>query len=152
METKPNLYNLPPIVAPKYNFKINAPEFNMNNDEFLIWFLEGVLEKYPDYYDCLTHLGNVYTAKGMYEKGLNVDLKLVKLKPANNLVHYNLACSYSLLGNINAAINTLEKAIDLGYKEVEHLERDSDLVNIRLDIRYKELIEKLKAKCSRKDS
>ncbi len=82
----------------------------------------------------------------MHEKGLNVDMKLAELKPANPLVHYNLACSYSLLGNIDAAINTLKKAIDLGYKDVEHLERDSDLINIRSDKRYKELIEKLKAK------
>lgn len=146
MEKKSDSYNLPPIAAPNYNFTINAPEFKMNDDDFLIWFLAGVLERHPDYYDCLMYLGNIYTTKGMYEKGLNVDLKLAELKPANPLVHYNLACSYSLLGNTDAAINTLKKAIDLGYKDVEHLERDSDLINIRSDKRYKELIEKLKAK------
>ncbi|MBI2559937.1 MAG: hypothetical protein HYW14_02240 [Planctomycetes bacterium] len=146
MEKKSDSYNLPPVATPNYNFAINAPEFKMNEDDFLIWFLEGVLEIHPDYYDCLMYLGNIYTAKGMYEKGLNADLKLAELKPTEPLIQYNLACSYSLLGNIDAAINILKKAIDLGYKDVEHLERDNDLVNIRADKRYKELIEKLRAK------
>lgn len=151
MEPKAGSYNLPPITTPNYNFTINAPEFKMNEDAFLIWFLEGVLEKHPDYYEGLMHLGNIYTAKGMYEKGLSVDLKLAELRPADSLVHYNLACSYSLLGNIDAAIDTLKKAIALGYRDVEHIERDQDLMNVRSDKRYKELIEKLKGKERRKD-
>jgi tetratricopeptide (TPR) repeat protein len=146
METMPNSYNFTPITTPKYNFTINDPEFKKDEDEFLIWFLEGVLESYPDYHDCLMHLGNIYTTKGMHEKGLNVDLKLVKHKPADPLVHYNLACSYSLLGDTDDAINTLKKAIELGYKDVKYLEQDSDLINIRSDERYPGLIEKLKAK------
>lgn len=146
MEKKSCSFNLPPITAPKYNFKINAPEFKMNDDEFFIWFLEGVLERYPDYYECLMYLGNIYTAKGMYEKGLNIDLRMVKLKPADPLVHYNLACSYSLLKDTDAAIDALKRAIDLGYKDIKHLERDRDLTNVRADKRYKELIEKFKVK------
>lgn len=151
MEMKSGSYNLPPITAPKYSFTIRDPEFKKNDDEFLIWFLEGVLEKYPDYHECLMHLGSIYTTKGMYEKGLDVDFKLVKLKPTDPLVHYNLACSYSLLGKVDSAISTLKEAMDLGYRDVEHIERDRDLINIRPDKRYKELIETLKAKGRRKD-
>lgn len=150
MEAKSSSSNLPPIAVPNYNFTINTPEFKLNGDDFLIWFLEDVLGRYPDYYDCLMYLGNIYTTKGMYEKGLNVDVKLAELKPADPLVHYNLACSHSLLGNTDAAINTLKKALDLGYKDVEHIERDHDLNNIRADKRYKELIKKLTEEVRRK--
>lgn len=145
MEIKSSTYNLPSVTIPKYNFTLNAPEFKMSGDDFFIWFLVGVLEKNPNYYEGLMHLGNIYTEKGMYEEGLGIDLKLAKLKPTDDLVHYNLACSYSLLGNIDEAINTLRKAIVLGYKDVEHLERDRDLASIRSDERYAELVKKLKA-------
>ena len=44
-----------------------------------------------------------------------------------SVVHYNLACSYSLLGSVNKALKSLGKAIDLGYNDISHLENDSDL-------------------------
>ncbi len=78
---------------PEYKFDLKTPEFRKTDDEFEIWFLEGVLESYPAYVEGLMFLGNVYTANGMYEKGLKIDIKLAKLKPSDPLVHYNLACS-----------------------------------------------------------
>ena len=132
------------ITLPNYEFIIKSPEFKKEGEEFIIWFLEGILEKNPNYIDCLMYLGNAYTENGMYEKGLLVDQKLSRLKPNDPLVHYNLACSYALLKNIDAAFNALEKAITLGYNDVAHLEMDKDLAHLRGDIRYKKLIEKIK--------
>ena len=85
---------------PEYNFELKAPEFQKSDEEFIVWFMEGVIEDYPYFLECLMYLGNAYTAMGEYEKGLQIDVRLVKLKPEDPLVHYNLACSYSLLGNI----------------------------------------------------
>lgn len=92
------------------------------------------------------YLGNAYTVQGMYEKGLLVDQKLSRLRPTDPLVHYNLACSYALLKNIDAAFEALEMAITVGYKDMYHLERDKDLVYLKEDDRYQKLIEKMK-KC-----
>jgi len=130
--------------VPEYKFDLNMPEFLKTDDEFEIWFLEGILEIYPAYAECLMFLGNSYTANGMFEKGLKVDVKLSKLKPCDSVVHYNLACSYSLLGSVDKALESLGKAIDLGYNDIEHLEGDSDLDGLRDEVGYEMLINKLK--------
>ena len=129
---------------PEYKFDLKTPEFLKTDDEFEIWFLEGVLEIYPAYAECLMFLGNSYTANGMYEKGLKIDVKLSKLKPCDSVVHYNLACSYSLLGSVNKALESLGRAIDLGYNDIKHLENDSDLDGLRDEAGYEMLINKLK--------
>lgn len=132
------------ITLPNYAFIINSPEFKKEGEEFTIWFFENIIEKNPNYVDCLMYLGNAYTANGMYEKGLMVDQKLSRLRPKDPMVHYNLACSYALLKKIDTAFDALEKAIALGYKDVYHLEMDKDLAYLREDIRYRKLIEKIK--------
>lgn len=142
MESKNRFLNS--ITLPNYEFIINSPEFKKEGAEFTIWFFENIIEKNPNYVDCLMYLGNVYTANGMYEKGLMVDQKLSLLRPKDPMVHYNLACSYALLKKIDAAFDALEKTIALGYKDVYHLEMDKDLTYLRKDIRYKELIRKIK--------
>ena len=132
------------LEIPEYRFELKTPEFQKTDDEFTIWFLEGVIEKYPTYVECLMYLGNAYTATGMYEKGLKVDLKLARLRPKDPLVHYNLACSFSLLRRLNESLGSLEKAIDLGYDDLVHLVNYSDLDSLRDDEVYKVLINKLK--------
>lgn len=132
------------LKIPEYTFDLKTPEFQKTDDEFMIWFLEGIIEKYPSYVECLMYLGNAYTAKGVYEKGLKIDLKLARLRPRDPLVYYNLACSYSLLGKIDTALDTLDKAIDLGYNDLMHLENDSDLDRLRDEEGYRKLIDRLK--------
>lgn len=144
MKTKAKNRSLNSITLPNYEFNIKSPEFQKEGEAFTIWFLEGILEKNPDYIDCLLYLGNAYTVNGMYEKGLIVDQKLSRLKPNDPVVHYNLACSYALAKSIDAAFDALEKAISLGYKDIYHLERDKDLSPLREDDRYKKLVEKIK--------
>jgi len=132
------------LEIPEYRFDLKTPEFQKSDDEFTIWFLEGVLDKYPTYVECLMYLGNAYTATGMYENGLEVDLKLEKLRPEDPLVYYNLACSFSLMEMHSESLEALEKAIDLGYDDLEHLVNDSDLDDVKNEEGYKVLIHKLK--------
>ncbi|MCP4253450.1 MAG: hypothetical protein GY775_08575 [Candidatus Scalindua sp.] len=132
------------LEIPEYRFDLKTPEFQKTDDEFTIWFLEGVLAKYPAYVECLMYLGNAYTATGMFEKGLEVDLKLEKLRPKDPLVYYNLACSLSLMEMLGESLEALEKAIDLGYNDLEHLVNDSDLDGVKDEDGYKVLIHKLR--------
>jgi tetratricopeptide (TPR) repeat protein len=129
---------------PEYEFELKAPNFQKDDEEFIVWFLEGVLENYPNYIECLMYLGNAYTAMRKYEEGLQMDLRLKKLKPYDPIVHYNLACSYSLLGKINLSLAALSKAIGLGYDDIQHIESDTDLDSLRNEEAYKTLINKLK--------
>ena len=138
------------LEIPEYRFDLKTPEFQKTDDEFTIWFMEGVLEKYPTYVECLMYLGNAYTATGMHEEGLEADLRLKKLRPKDPLVLYNLACSFSLMGMLSESLGSLEKAIALGYDDLAHLVNDSDLDSLKDEDGYKVLIHKLK-KSSKKD-
>lgn len=114
----------------------------IKNLDFEIFFYEGLIKENPNYADALVPLGDAYTKRGLYEKGLEVDLKLVKLRPLDPIVHYNLACSYSLSKKTDLALSALEKAIRLGYSDFEFMNKDPDLENVKRDSRYLTLTKK----------
>ncbi|OGX42581.1 MAG: hypothetical protein A3G37_00060 [Omnitrophica WOR_2 bacterium RIFCSPLOWO2_12_FULL_46_30] len=111
--------------------------------DFEIIFFEKLLEKRPSFIQALIALGNVYTQKGDYEKGLEIDLRLKQLRRDDPTVHYNLACSYSLLGRIEDALLSLKRAINLGYEDFDYLLRDPDLENLKKDKRFRHLLKKV---------
>lgn len=99
--------------------------------ETKISFLEGIVRRDPGYIEALQILGDYYTERGMFANSLKVDQQLSALEPSNPLVFYNLACSYSLTGEVALAANALEKAISLGYSDFRWLARDPDLRPLR---------------------
>ena len=107
---------------------------------FEISFCENLLRENPDYVDVLILLGDAYTKRGRHKEGLKIDQRLAKLKPDGPVVHYNLACSYSLLKMSDLCLEALEKAIHLGYDDFAFIEEDPDLEFIREDPRYRELL------------
>ena len=114
-----------------------------------IEFIEGLVRRDPNYVDALQILGDHYTQRGRISEGLKVDERLARLEPGNPLVFYNLACSYSLAGDIDQAANALERALQLGYRDFEWLARDPDLKQLRAHIAFDDLkakIRQLKAK------
>ncbi len=107
--------------------------------EFDMAFFERVIANNPCHEDALRYLGAAYTERGEHEKGLKMDLRLVRLKPDDPVAHYNLACSYSLKGKLEEAFDALGKAISCGYRDLKHLENDPDLAAVCADPRYREL-------------
>jgi tetratricopeptide (TPR) repeat protein len=114
--------------------------------DFEIQFYEGILRNTPNFIQALVALGNVYTKSGFYEEGLKIDQKLVDLLPSDGVVHYNLACSYSLLGFIDLSFGALTKSIKLGYRDFHYMKIDPDLKNVRVDERFERLINSWQAK------
>ena len=122
------------------------PIASLEEDEgaqFEVRFLEQVLEKDPCNEDALMLLGHVYTRRGEYERGLTLDERLVRLRPADPTAYYNLACSYSLVGKVEDAIQCLEKAVTLGYRDIAHLLKDPDLQHLRNDARFRQFVHRL---------
>ena len=114
-----------------------------------IAFIEGVVRRDPDYVEALQILGDHYTQRGRITEGLKVDQRLARLEPQNPLVFYNLACSYSLAGELDAAAGALEKALQLGYRDFDWLAKDPDLKPLRAHTAFDDLkvkIRQLKAK------
>jgi tetratricopeptide (TPR) repeat protein len=118
------------------------PRSNRPHEEdihFEISFYESLLQKDPNFIDALIPLAENYTRVGRYEDGLKIDLKLAELLPNEPTIHYNLACSYSLLNKITQAAEALKKALTLGYKDFEHIQEDPDLSNLRAQPDYQEI-------------
>ncbi len=108
--------------------------------DFELDFFNAIVQRYPDYVDVLRVLGNLLTLKGRYVEGLQVDRRLVQLRPNDALAHYNLACSYALLKRPEQALKTLRRAVELGYRDFRYMREDRDLDAIRHDPRFRQLL------------
>lgn len=110
-----------------------------------IGFIEGVVKRDPGFVEALLVLGDDYTRRGKYAEGLQVDLRLAKARPNDPGVHYNLACSYALTEQFERAAQSLNTALDLGYRDFKWLRRDPDLKPLRQHPLYRKLRAKIRA-------
>lgn len=104
--------------------------------EFEINFYEKLLEEQPNFKECMKVLAELYTKIGMYKNGLELDKKLSQLLPSDATVFYNLACSYSLIGDVDNSFNSIKKAVELGFNDFDYMRQDADLMNLKKDKRF----------------
>ena len=111
--------------------------------DFLASFLEVETGRHPSNLDALAELGHVYTRLQRHQEGLAVDQRLVCLAPQECTAHYNLACSLAILGRAGESLDSLERAIELGYDDADFMQRDADLARVREDPRFRQLITRI---------
>jgi len=66
--------------------------------------------------------------------------RAIELSPNDTLMLYNVACFMSLLGDKKASIGYILKSFENGYANYEWMKRDPDLINIRNEPEYIELM------------
>jgi len=66
----------------------------------------------------------------------------VKRFPDINTWSYNLACVQAIREEKDKAFENLEKSIDLGFTDVDHISQDPDLTNLKSDPRFNVLLKK----------
>jgi len=127
---------------------------NLDTDrlDFEIEFLEGVVQRKPDYFEALNVLAYHYTARGRYQEGLAADRRLAALRPDDPGVLYNLACSLSLTGNLDEAFPVLERAASRGYRDFDAILEDSDLDALRRDPRFVPFLNRLRGSAGKERS
>ncbi|WP_442886842.1 TPR end-of-group domain-containing protein [Congregicoccus parvus] len=113
--------------------------------QFEIDFFESILRRNPSDTDVIELLGGLYTKEGRIDDGLKMDRKLVRLLPSNSTAHYNLACSLTLKKRKADALRSLERAIELGYRDVDWLLQDPDLEGLKNHPAFKALIDRIKS-------
>ncbi|HTD66793.1 MAG TPA: hypothetical protein VK846_09730 [Candidatus Limnocylindria bacterium] len=109
-----------------------------------IGFIEGVVQKDPDYVEALQILGDDYTKRGRFVDGLKIDEQLARLRPHDSTVLYNLACSYSLTSRTDDAFIALHRALAAGYDDFKWMAVDPDLEALRKHPLYAEVRTKIK--------
>ncbi|MCK5578641.1 MAG: ChaN family lipoprotein [Planctomycetes bacterium] len=93
----------------------------------------------------LHRIGVGYLQTKQYDEAAISFRKIINLSPKNAAAYYNLACAYSLNQKPDQAIDSLTRAVELGYRDFDLITTDPDLKNIRPDKRYETLLKTLPA-------
>ncbi len=82
---------------------------------------------------------NKLYGNGDYENAETAFLEALEIAPNNTSALYNLSCTYALDGKTEEALKYLRKAVESGWWNNDHLDRDSDLDSIRDSDEFKEI-------------
>lgn len=72
--------------------------------------------------------------------------RCIELRPEQAVSYYNLACTYSLMGKIEPAVQQLRAAFSRGFNDLSHMDRDTDLDALRKAPEYRALRGEMEAK------
>jgi tetratricopeptide (TPR) repeat protein len=126
---------------PELHFQMGNLSFRKGALSDAIGQYKKTLQLQPQFVPALNNLALVYARQKDYAQALASFMEVLKHKPDDAEIHYNIACMYSRLKRVNASIDWLQKAIDKGYANWENIKNDNDLDNIRESSAYKELIQ-----------
>ncbi len=68
--------------------------------------------------------------------------KIIERFPQSPSAHYNLACMHAIRGNLDESFKSLNRAVELGFRREPHIRNDPDLVNLREDERFLEILKR----------
>jgi tetratricopeptide (TPR) repeat protein len=83
---------------------------------------------------------------GDYARAAAVLDVATRIRDQNQLVWYNLASAQAQIGRRRDAIAALERAVEVGYSDLEYMEQDSDLDPIRKLPGYAEIVARLRSR------
>ena len=86
---------------------------------------------FPENLRVLDSLVTTYSTAGLYRRSLDAARLLTVKRPGNSRYRYNLACSLCCLGELDDALEALERAVGLGFDDFEYLTEDPDLAALR---------------------
>jgi len=101
---------------------------------------EDHLQLYPDDTRALCLGATAWCQIGERARALDWARKALGLDPDEATTLYNVACVYSLLGQIEEAIDTLTGAVEKGYTHKEWIENDADFKSLHGHPRFQALL------------
>ncbi|HOK55754.1 MAG TPA: hypothetical protein PKV21_02195 [bacterium] len=102
-------------------------------------FYEKLIKINPDFLEVLFQLSHIYIYQRDYKKVLKIDKKIAELLNLDPISYYNLACDYSLLGDMEKAVMNLKIAISLGFNRKSYIEKDKDLEFLKKSKRFENI-------------
>ncbi len=94
---------------------------------------------FPKHQECLQKYLQAVQAKNL--PGMLAAASMgAELFPEDMNWRYNVACSYALLGNKTQALKSLDEAVTLGFRDVNHMKQDSDLKSLQGDVEFAKVL------------
>jgi adenylate cyclase len=82
---------------------------------------------------------------GLRDKTRDLAGRALKARPDAFATYYNVACAYSILGDIDDALEMLDHAVQHGRGNLEWIEHDADFDNLRSDSRFDAILDRIRA-------
>ena len=101
-----------------------------------------VLAEEPSNNSVIMKLAGLYHSIKNYNDAIEYYSQLVQ--GGNPFVLYNLACSYSMNGNKEEALNSIQHAVAKGFSQINLLKTDTDLENIRNEEGFSKILKSVK--------
>jgi tetratricopeptide (TPR) repeat protein len=98
----------------------------------------------PDIGELVSQASEAYDA-GRYEVCGQLFEQAIEHGARFETVPYNAACCHALAGNVERAFELLDLSLERGWRDVSHLEADTDLAKLRADERWKTILQKATA-------
>jgi TolB-like protein/tetratricopeptide (TPR) repeat protein len=91
-------------------------------------------------------LGTVQAARlGLRDNARELAKRALQARPDAFSTFYNVACAYSVLGDVDDAIAMLDQAVQHGRGNLEWIERDPDFDPLRADPRFNAIVNRLRS-------
>ncbi|MCJ7451751.1 MAG: tetratricopeptide repeat protein, partial [Steroidobacteraceae bacterium] len=91
-------------------------------------------------------LGTVIAARlGLRDKAREFAARVLEVRPDAFATYYNVACAYSVLGDIDDALAMLDHAVRHGRGNLEWIARDPDFDSLRPDPRFDAFLDRIRA-------
>jgi len=142
MRVRPEDYNAPLLVAQVYQ-ELGRPEDARAARERGVALVEKRIDLHPDDARALYMGANGLVALGEKDKGLGWARRARRIDPDDPMLLYNLGCIHALAGDLEDAVDCLERAAGGGLLQKGWYEHDGDLESVRSHPRFKALLERM---------
>lgn len=101
---------------------------------------DQLLALYPQRSDALHWAAHIELVAKRYPQASALLEAALAVGPVEPEMHYDLACVRSIRGDLDGALAELDRALTAGYRNWDWIDKDPDLVAIRADRRFPELL------------
>jgi serine/threonine protein kinase/tetratricopeptide (TPR) repeat protein len=142
MRVRPEDFYSPLLIGPLYD-RLGRTEDARTARERGLALVERHIDLHPDDARAL-YMGAIgLVALGEKEKGRDWARRARKIDPDDPMLLYNLGCFHSLAGDVEEAIDCLERAAAGGLLQKGWYENDGDLDALRSHPRFRALLERM---------
>jgi adenylate cyclase len=125
--------------------KLNRPEEERQTRIDALRLIDAHLQRFPEDEVALGRGAIMAAWLGRKSLALEYVERAVRARPDGYTGLYNAACTCAILGDIDRAIELLEKAVGYGRGYLDWIENDEDLANLRGDPRFTAIIDRIRS-------